>query len=89
MVPSSGTKTVNFAKYIELLRSKDLAALEEQRWVFEGLPKFLDGDLIPMKVCFASHPRSGNTFLRKYIESITGIVTGSDISIERYLTFSL
>jgi hypothetical protein len=38
---------------------------------------FLDGESID-HVTFASFPRSGNTFCRKYLESILGIVTGSD-----------
>jgi hypothetical protein len=38
---------------------------------------FLDGESID-NVIFASFPRSGNTFTRKYLESITGIVTGAD-----------
>ena len=36
-------------------------------------------DKTPLEnVIFASFPRSGNTFTRKYLETITGIVTGSD-----------
>ena len=30
------------------------------------------------KVTYTSYPRSGNTFLRKYFESISGLATGSD-----------
>jgi hypothetical protein len=30
------------------------------------------------KVTYSSYPRSGNTFLRKYFESISGLATGSD-----------
>ena len=30
----------------------------------------------------ASFPRSGNTFLRKYCELLTGVHTGSDFNIE-------
>ena len=33
-------------------------------------------------VAFQSFPRSGNTFLRKYLEQITGIFTGSDMSLD-------
>ena len=36
-------------------------------------------------VAFQSYPRSGNTFLRKYLEQITGIYTGADMCIN--LTF--
>jgi hypothetical protein len=38
---------------------------------------FLDGEAID-NVIFASFPRSGNSFTRKYLESILGVVTGSD-----------
>ncbi len=38
---------------------------------------FLDGESID-NVILASFPRSGNTMTRKYMESILGIVTGSD-----------
>ncbi len=31
---------------------------------------------------FVSFPRSGNSFLRRFIEQITGIVTGSDIGLD-------
>lgn len=30
------------------------------------------------KVILTSYPRSGNTLLRKYLEDITGVITGSD-----------
>ena len=32
-------------------------------------------------VAFASYPRSGNSFLRKYIDNITGVATGSDVQM--------
>ena len=38
---------------------------------------FLDGEKIE-QVFFASFPRSGNTWLRKLLEVITGIITGAD-----------
>ena len=31
------------------------------------------------KVSYSTYPRSGNTFLRKYIELISGIPTGSEM----------
>ena len=48
--------------------------------MFEGESKYLE----PPKeeepiVLYATFPRTGNTFLRKYLESITGVVTGSDM----------
>jgi len=41
--------------------------------------RFLNGDSIAgNKTAYQSLPRSGNTFLRRYLELITGIPTGSD-----------
>jgi len=40
-------------------------------------------------VIFASYPRSGNTFLRKYLEEITGIATGSDMTTEMTMCIQL
>ena len=33
-------------------------------------------------VSYSSYPRCGNSFLRKYFENITGVVTGTDMSLE-------
>lgn len=41
------------------------------------------------KVILTSYPRSGNTLLRKYLEDITGIVTGSDWDVKRKLNNDL
>ena len=42
--------------------------------------KFLSSNLFE-KVTLASFARSGNTLIRKYLEDITGTVTGSDLVI--------
>jgi len=34
-----------------------------------------------------SYPRSGNSFLRKYLQNITGIATGSDMTLELNIEF--
>ena len=39
--------------------------------------KFLSGGLLDA-ISYTSYPRSGNTMLRKYLENITGVATGSD-----------
>lgn len=50
--------------------------------------KFLDGeDILSDKVCLTSYHRSGNTFMRRYLEAITSITTGADTSLD--LTLSL
>jgi hypothetical protein len=41
------------------------------------------------KVVLVSYPRSGNTLLRKYIEDITRVATGSDGSLKRKLVRDL
>ena len=45
--------------------------------------RFLDNTPIPgEKTAYMTIARSGNTFLRKYIETITGISTGSDMPVQ-------
>ena len=60
--------------------SKDLSrydvALEQK--LFGSKAKFLSGTR-PRSISYASYPRSGNTFLRKYLENVTGVATGSDV----------
>lgn len=50
--------------------------------------KYLSKNLFE-KVVLTSYPRSGNTLLRKYLEDITGIVTGSDCDVKRKLNSDL
>ena len=78
--------TINFDKLTETLKkySSQQESFESTRWMFEGGPKFLDGkvEMQPTnRVVYTSVPRSGNSFLRKYFEQITGVVTGSDVTI--------
>jgi len=40
-------------------------------------------------VSYTSYPRSGNTFLRKYLENITGLATGSDMVMKFTLNMQL
>jgi len=42
-----------------------------------------------MAISYTSYPRSGNTFLRKYLENITGIATGSDMFMKFTLNTTL
>ena len=46
-------------------------------------PRFLDEtvDMTGNRVTFTSFPRSGNSFLRKIIEQVTGVHTGGDIPV--------
>ena len=64
---------------MDLLRSKDEARWEASKWMFDGQFRYLDGQPNKsQKVAFCSFPRSGNTFLRRYLEMLTGITTGGD-----------
>jgi len=45
---------------------------------FGNQARFLTGTQRSLSITYTSYPRSGNTFLRKYLENITGIATGSD-----------
>ena len=70
MVAKPSTRTLNFSKLIEILKSKDENLLKENAWMFDGEFRFLDGGKIPegQKIAFNTWPRSGNTFLRRYLE---------------------
>ena len=83
--PGPSTPTVNFTYLKELLLSKDLSRNSELQWVDKGEFRFLDGNtnLWGDMIAFQSFPRSGNTFLRRYLEQITGIVTGADMNVEQ------
>ena len=87
---SPGTKTINLQHLIELLKSRDEALWIEYAWQFDGETRFLDGQPnIGNKVAFASWPRSGNSFLRRYLELMTGIVTGSDNTLHTNVILQL
>ena len=42
-----------------------------------------------MSVIYASYPRSGNTMMRKWFENITGVATGSNLSLVHGLNIAL
>lgn len=64
-----------------MLKSKDPSHYEE--WTFNGGIRVLDqqDSLTNEKVAVCSFPRSGNSFLRRLMETCTGIATGSSISL--------
>lgn len=76
------TKTLNFNYLKSLYLSKDLSRIQEFDWMAQESNRFLDGtvDMTAHSVAFSSYPRAGNTFLRKYMESITGITSGSNFA---------
>ena len=74
------TPTLNFDHLKELYLSKDLSRNSEFDWMAKESNRFLDGtvDMKEHSVTFSSYPRAGNTFLRRYMETITGITSGSN-----------
>jgi len=79
--------TINFNQLKDLLLSKDLSRLSELDWISQQNLRFLDGS-VDMKgnvVALMSYPRSGNTFLRQFLERCTGIWTGSDMNLKHIL----
>ena len=79
VVAGPETPVLNLRSLCDLLRSNDEELYERSRWMFDGDFRFLDGQPNPSnKVAFMSFPRSGNTFLRRYMELCTGVITGAD-----------
>ena len=83
------SQTLNFDNLRELFLSKDLSRCAEFKWIEQESNRFLDGkvDMLPHSVAFSSYPRAGNSFLRRYIESITGITSGSNFANQTITEF--
>lgn len=67
-----------------MLKSKDESLFEAAKWQFDGDFRFLDGapiEKLNNKVAFNTFPRSGNSFLRRFLEQVTGITTGASVSL--------
>lgn len=87
IVPKDGTRTIDFNLMKETLKrpyngnDKDF---ESVQWMFEGASKYLDGNVKVQpaeRVLYTTCPRSGNSFLRRYFEQVSGVVTGCDINV--------
>lgn len=78
-------RTVNYAHLVSVLKSKDEQVFKDNAWLWDGEFRLLDRklNLLAEKnhVCFTSFPRSGNSFLRKFIEQVSGISTGSTMPL--------
>ena len=61
-------KTINLEKLNQMLKSKDENLYTEQKWIWDGDFKFLDGEKVESKIAFNTFPRSGNSFLRRLLE---------------------
>lgn len=71
------------------LKSTDLSNYDKMKERFFGeQSRFLaPGSLagcggLADSVVYATYPRSGNSLMRKYFETITGIATGSDMAMK-------
>ena len=79
---SDTAKTINYRKVMEMLKSKDVALFEELKWIWDGDFRFMDGGPIDdNRIGFTSFPRSGNSFLRRCLEQISGISTGGSMHL--------
>lgn len=87
--PNEKAQTINFDNLKKILLSTDLSRVPEYEKLISGDLKFLDSkvNMIGNRVCFASFPRTGNTLLRKILESITGVFTGSDMPLIKTMQF--
>ena len=90
-MPNLLSRKVNLNDYFETMRSENVEDLEKYRWVFNGFEKHaldnsdIDGNMFGI----FSFPRCGNTFIRAYIEAVTGISTGATLSTDESTAFSL
>jgi len=83
--PTEASPRINFDELKDVLLSvASDANLERYNSMVSDKPKFLDSkvNMSGNRVAFASYPRSGNSFLRKMIEQITGVFTGSDVPMK-------
>lgn len=80
-VAPTTARTINFNELWNMLKSKDEAVFNKCAWMYDGDFKFCDGQKLPTKIAFNTFPRSGNSFLRKYLEQMTGISTGASVML--------
>ena len=80
-------RTVNYTQLVNILKSKDQAVFVENAWIWDGTFHFLDQTEVIGNgghcnhIMFSSFPRSGNSFLRRLVEQLTGISTGSTLPL--------
>lgn len=81
-VAPTTARLLSFKQLTAILKSSDESLLTANEWMFDGDFRFLDGTPYGAnKVCFTSFPRSGNSFLRRTLESVSGVTTGSTVSM--------
>ena len=74
---------INLHELTDVLRTKgdfSRAMAYQKKYLDDKLQRFLNKeDLTGRRAMFCSFPRSGNTFLRKYVELVSGVPTGSEL----------
>ena len=87
LLPAPEKPVVNLKQLREILLSTDLSRNAELDWTKDEF-RLLDGESISgNQIAFQSFARSGNSFLRRFLELITGVYTGSDMNLN--LTMNL
>ena len=82
MCKTTKALTLNLDELMKVLGGTDFDAYEQykKKYFDDKVQKFLDGSpLDGERVCYMTFMRSGNTFLRKYLELITMIPTGTEM----------
>ena len=83
LLPGEKTPVVNFKQLKDILLSKDLSRASELDWIDAGELRFLDGeDMKGNMIAFQSFPRTGNSMLRRFLETISGLFTSSDMNLD-------
>ena len=93
IVRNVADSTIDLEKHMDFMKKTDSASLdayEQLKHVIfpSGHARFLSGKP-SAAISYTSYPRSGNTFLRKYLENITGVATGSDQLMKFTLNMTL
>ncbi len=88
---SEDSSTIDFEdlKSLLLSTSEDTVSFKAFQSITAIQSIFLNSKVPPPKVLYASFMRSGSTLFRKYLESITGIATGSIYPNNYTMNFSL
>lgn len=81
LTTSKAGRKLNLDDVLGMLKSKDESLLKKNQWIFDNESRFLDGKPLKTKIAFCTYPRSGNSLMRRLLETGTGIATGSSGSL--------
>lgn len=88
IIRTDTAKAINLRSLKRQLLSKDKPKDEDLKLISGLETKFLDGeDITGDRIVLATYPRTGNTFVRKYLELVTEVVTGGDMPISYNIDF--